>query len=109
MIKVVVDRKKWHRGKTNIGSKLLRKDRTMCCIGFLAREMGCKPRDIRGKPVLASVQFMPVKYHDFAADYNDLLDTAYETNDDIQLNDKIREARLKKLGLRMGVKFTFKN
>lgn len=34
MDKLVIDRKKWYRGKGSTESRLLREDGQMCCLGF---------------------------------------------------------------------------
>lgn len=107
MIKVVVDRKKWYRGKGSDSSGLLLNNGKMCCIGFLARRLGCKPREIRDRPTLMMVDRLAVTL--LLDKYRDIIDDAYQTNDDQEIDDKARERELKVYGKEMGVNFVFKN
>lgn len=43
--KLIIDRKKWARGRG--GSELLQEDSTMCCLGFYAKALGYTDDDIR--------------------------------------------------------------
>ncbi len=46
-LEVIIDRKRWYRGKGGKASSLLRyDDRKMCCLGFDAIACGAKPSDI---------------------------------------------------------------
>ena len=46
MDKLVIDRTKWYRGKGSRGSALLRKDGSMCCLGFDLLRRGFTPEQI---------------------------------------------------------------
>lgn len=47
MKELVVDRKRWYRGKGNIRSRLLRpEDNQMCCLGFYGLSCGLKEENI---------------------------------------------------------------
>lgn len=109
ILKVIVDRKKWYRGKGPLGSYLLTPNRTMCCIGFLAREQGCQPRDIRKVQLLCKAKRQSAVVADFNHEHMDTLDLAYEVNDDPNITDRERESKLIALGKKMNVRFTFTN
>lgn len=104
-IKVTVDRKKWYRGQSHEYSKLLLDNGKMCCIGFLARELGCKPKETRNQATLALVD----SAHEFHDTYDDILASAYEVNDNPDITDDQREKELTRLGKKMHVLFSFTN
>lgn len=107
MLKVTVNKKRWLRGDNENSMLLRKKDNKMCCIGFLARELGCKREKIMGIGQLAEVD------HDtaskFTSEYDSYLIDAYETNDDPNLNDTDRIKKLREIGKNMGVRFVFKD
>lgn len=113
MIRVVVNKRRWLRGDDE-NSKLLRvKDNKMCCIGFLARELGCKRKDIAEVGMLCGVKTEAAQafnrdYGLSGTGYMTPLDKAYEVNDDTDLNDKERMRQLREIGKEMGVRFVFK-
>lgn len=103
MLTVRVVKSKWFRGKKE-GSMLLTRDNKMCCIGFLARRLGARPKDIRGVATLEGTSH--TKCLDFDAGTLSL-GNAYETNDDEKIDDTERIQKLRVLGRKMGVKFVF--
>ena len=107
MIKVVVDRKKWYRGEHEY-SMLLFTNGKMCCIGFLARVLKYKPKDIRDIATLEGTAQTTIQ-EQFIDDNGGNLGKAYEINDDPTISDSVREKELKQIGKKMGVRFIFKN
>ena len=107
MIKVVVDRKKWYRGKCE-DSLLLLTNGKMCCIGFLARVLKYKPKDIRDIATLEGTNQTTIQ-EQFIDDNEENLIKAYGINDDTTISDSVREKELKQIGKKMGVRFIFKN
>jgi len=105
MIKVQVNRKKWFRGQQE-GSRLLLMNGKMCCIGFLARELRFKPKNIRNVTTLCSVS--SDRAYNFVDAHEDALSQAYVVNDQPDIDNVTREKELKKVGERMGVQFIFK-
>lgn len=108
MIKVKVDRKKWYRGQGHDKSCLLLPSGEMCCIGFLAVELGCQTDDIQELTVLEE-EVLPNDHNRFASIYEDPLNDAYTVNDSEKIDDTVRESQLQQLGKLMNVKFTFIN
>lgn len=109
MIKVVVDRKKWLRGKGDLNSALLLKNGKMCCIGFLARVLNYKPKGIRGICILEDTAPVLAEQQKFIDENMDALSDAYGINDDMDITDTVREKELRRIGKEMGVRFVFKN
>ena len=107
MIKVVVDRKKWYRGDRG-DSMLLLTNGKMCCIGFLAKVLKYKPKDIRDIPTLEATDKTTIQ-EQFIDDNEENLSEAYGINDDPTISDSVREKELKQIGKKMGVRFIFKN
>lgn len=104
MIRVIVERKRWMRGTGN--GKLLGQNGKMCCIGFLARRLGCAPKDIRDIGTLVEVE--SPKTAQFSGSHQEMLEAAYNANDDEGVTDITREKELKQVGKKMGVQFVFK-
>lgn len=107
LLKVVVNRKRWYRGHGDGHSALLLSNNKMCCIGFLARELGCTPKDIRCQATLDDVG-TSISY-DFASIHVSILNRAYDVNDRTAIADDKRERMLITLGKQMGVQFQFIN
>lgn len=109
MLKVVVDKKRWLRGHNPNGDTALYRpdDGKMCCIGFLARKLGCKVSDIRAKAWLNGVETN--KAQEFSESNATQLEEAYEVNDDEELTDSGRIKKLRSIGNEMGVRFVFTN
>ena len=107
MIKVVVDRKKWYRGD-RVHSLLLLTNGKMCCIGFLARVLKYKPKDIRNIATLNGTAQIAIQ-EQFIDDNEENLNKAYGINDEPTISDSVREKELKQIGKKMGVRFIFKN
>ena len=105
-IQVEVVRKKWYRGKGGDDSRLLCESGQMCCIGFLARRLGYKPREIRDVSTLVDTEDY-LKVDSFAYEQDSILCDCYEVNDDTAISDATRERKLTALGKKMGVRFTF--
>jgi hypothetical protein len=105
MIKVTVDRAKWYRGEGPDLSRLLRGDGKMCCIGFLGKAMGIPDDAMIGVETLYGTTIPEACA--FSDQYRDALIDAYDVNDKKGMKAAEREQKLKRLGKKMGVAFTF--
>jgi hypothetical protein len=106
VVQVTVDRKKWLRGEGDTYSFLLREtDQKMCCIGFLAKQIGASDEEILNCSTLNQVHTNEANAY-VDANGNDLAE-AYRINDSDAYTDTNREELLVQLGKRMGVEFTF--
>jgi hypothetical protein len=117
---LVIDRKKWYRGKGPASSALLTESKKMCCLGFLGRAEGLKPKDIRGittpsdsdlpKELLTPSFKKLVEYHhsDLPFD-NELCKKLTKLNDKEDISDKERESKLRPLFRKLKYKLKFIN
>lgn len=106
LLTVRVKKSQWYRGKGDKWSRLKISDKNMfCCVGFLAKALGATNSHIRTVPHLNDVQNYECRM--FAAEHQKPLDGAYRINDDPDMTDADRIAKLRKLGQRMHVKFVF--
>lgn len=106
----VIDRKKWYRGKGAAGSRLLRDDGTMCCLGQVGRQCGLKPKDIKGKGSPRRVE--SDKFPEWLTngiENTDACLSAMQINDRIGIKDAYRERRLKAIFKKHGATLTFIN
>jgi len=107
MINVVVDRNMWYRGKGMAESRLLRPDGQKCCIGFLGIELGACEGDLLDIDILDDVEVKATK--EFRDKHNGGLTEAYVVNDDRDITEAEREAKLIIIGQHMNVNFSFIN
>jgi hypothetical protein len=105
LIEVVVDRRKWYRGRRGDYSRLRLRDGRMCCLGFACRAVGLKAKDITdvGIPKHLSIELQPSWATDVAIGH------MVDTNDDDNLSERQREAALKRSGRQVGLRLTFVN
>lgn len=109
MITVKVVKRRWFRGKGGTESRL-RKGKTghQCCIGFLARTIGAKARDIVGLCTLEELSKAEApRCYDFYRRNISQLGNAYAVNDAQDMTDKARITKLTAIGKKMGVQFRF--
>ncbi len=87
----------------------------MCCLGFACRAMGMPPRRISGLGTPESVLY---KVNDYGVNLKGLVKNGEDTvtcaslvgaNDDDCIDDSTREAKITKLGQRIGLHFVFTN
>src|SRR5678815_713843 len=104
LLRVEVSKKRWYRGKSK-GSMLRLAGGKQCCIGFLARKLGAKVRDIQGASTLEYVTNHIPSCFNFSCKFDHVLALAYETNDNEKIKDVERIRELKALGKEMGVQF----
>jgi hypothetical protein len=104
--RVVINKRRWLRGDDQNSMLLREKDNKMCCIGFLARELGCKRNEITGKGELSAVDNETAS--EFHYNWEERLADAYETNDDPNITEATRIRMLREIGKQMGVRFIFK-
>ena len=105
---VIVQKKLWHTGSDNFLSALRSSgSRRMCCLGFAAREAGCKGiTDVSYPHELPTVEFN--KFRKMFPKLN--IDACYEL---VEINDSdllTREEKAEKIhatGKKFGVNFVF--
>ena len=107
LLRVEVSKKRWYRGECE-RSMLRLANGKQCCIGFLARKLGAKVKDIYGVSTLEDMSGDVLSCFDFRYKFDDQLDEAYVTNDAEEISDIERMKRLKIIGKKMGVQFIFK-
>ena len=128
MLNVVVDRQTWYRGNDS-GSRLLRLDRQMCCLGFACVAAGLDDGEILGVNVIGS---LPCVRQDvdgsvvagglvpeiFGLAVLDSVDAAesgkeghklYAINDSRDVDGTERESLLIEEGAKHGIAFSFIN
>lgn len=112
MLRVVIDRRTWYRGKTAQNAYLLDGDTgEMCCMGFASLAAGLKPEQIRGKK---SVNVLGLGDEDvpgleYFTTSTETSSQVYATNDNPNLSDAEREDALIQLGKRCNIEFVFEN
>src|SRR2546425_7116102 len=125
MFKVVIDRKKWGRGDgEGYGSLLDPNTHKMCCLGFACRAVGAKPKELRNLSYPSDLyetwneetynyeRSFPKEFKGLSGKkLNDsqicrLLALA---NDNGKITDAVREKRIKTLGKKARINFTFVN
>lgn len=81
----------------------------MCCLGFLAREMGYKPCKIRmvHSPAYTKDSSLFPDTIVFAGDNTNLCNNMMTINDTCYITDEQREAKLKRLFKRAGIGIKF--
>lgn len=106
-LKVVVNRKSWDRGNSS-GLLLSADTEKRCGLGFLACQIGLSDQDILdiGTPEAVSSKF-PTLVNNGGLN-TEVCDKLMDINDDNKLDDKIREIKLKKTGLKAGIRFVFR-
>lgn len=111
-----IDRKTWLRGdcyaQFGTESALLSAQGERCCVGFFAHEtFGFRDQDLLGVSYLESVVLNLNLDSDtkaeFCARVNEPLGRIYDVNDDMEINDFVREARLTKLFAKIGYRPVF--
>ena len=120
LLKVVVERSKWYRGKTDEHSRLLLSDGTMCCLGFACKAARLKDEQI--SEVAFPCMLTAGGLYDLGRDFklpvvlNKLVDGIHNsnicseigrTNDNPSISDQVRESTLIRLGKQAGIAFTF--
>ena len=109
-MKVIVKRSNWYRGKGSTGSFLRRTDDTMCCLGFAAVECGYKPPDILNGSSpwsMRATSKWPADPH--TTDNDAVYAILMRTNDDRDISDEEREARLIEEGKAVELEFEFED
>jgi hypothetical protein len=110
MVKVVVERSKWHRGKGAIGSKLVLPNGTSCCLGFVGREIGFDDAEMRDytSPMRMRGDLSRWPKGLLNQDMNsEVCSALMRSNDDPELFDSVRENLLIGLGREAGIEFEF--
>ena len=110
--KLVVSRKRWLRGEGSDKSMLLRPlDDKMCCLGFLACQVGAREEDIRDKTEpespFSSGWEWPSWMFDSSKPLVGLRYRLMTINDDASLSEEQRESILKEEFAKVGVEVEF--
>lgn len=106
LLTVRVKKSQWFRGQGFTPSKLrLEESGQQCCIGFLARALGARVKDIVNKQALEQVSRYRCEI--FENEHGEALGDAYRANDAENISDKQRINKLVRIGKRMNVKFVF--
>lgn len=112
-VEVVIDRRKWLRGRPGEGLLLDPIDNKMCCLGFAMIQVGrCRRDKIRGIGMPSDCTKFVKGLNIQADDYMD--DTKFSErasiiNDKAGISDEVRERRLIALAKKNGFIFTFIN
>lgn len=110
----VVNRRRWKRGDAaGLAAALLSDSGQMCCLGFLARECGLKPRQILNASDISSIVDEEARegvYDALPAKFRDLEEKIVCANDssDPDHRGRLRETILKGLFARAGIEISFK-
>ena len=125
-MKLVIDRKRWLRGESALQSSLLRrKDKKMCCFGFLALACGAEESEILEKPNPSNVAkykwakkdefkwtVKPSEFSDVSFNISKSARLAMRLNDITNLSaspDFLREIELTKIFSDEGIELEFIN
>ncbi|SRR5258708_23649928 len=101
-----VSRKKWFRGKGPSASKLRRHDGAQCCLGYAARCLSIRAKDILNINMPYDLEL------ELANKFPHLNDTTEwgmfaRINDDMTITNLERETKLKALAKENGFRFKF--
>lgn len=118
----VIDRKKWHRGKGALGSRLLREDDgKMCCLGQVSKQCGIEDKEIidvssphfltfdAAKKIRAKIPWLLGSDSDGDTVNSRACISAMGTNDSLRYKEATRERRLKAIFKKHGATLTFIN
>lgn len=95
MAKFTVDRKTWYRGQDNLKSRLLReKDGMRCCIGFVGQQCGIPNDVLLEKSFISSCEDSYQAHWPAWMTVGRSIMAAYKDNDDPDIAEDVREARL---------------
>lgn len=105
--KFTIDRSKWYRGKGDCNSKLLRKDGSMCCVGFYAKACGLSDEDIIDKPTINDVYVIEEHEENRIEVSDPVINIIYNTNDNVNISEADREKGIYEQFIEMGVQVDF--
>lgn len=104
---LIIVRSRWLRGDKNNSFLLRSSDKKMCCMGFLAKELGASDEEILNKQLLSHCTEHPTFWDwERGIGYQPLSDV-YGTNDAPDLQDTEREAILTEKFRAFGINITF--
>ena len=106
----VVKRSEWHRGKSSVGSRLLRWDGKKCCVGFCMMALGFDPKELKMVPCAGSIENPVAQELEHKILGSELMPTQphiYGTNDNEHLSDSEREDLLTQKFAAIGIAVTF--
>lgn len=112
-MRFTVPLKEWLRGKGGPGSALLKGDGKRCCIGHVGQQCGVPDKRLLGKSKVHDIgdsRFLfPAWMREVRAEGYAICDieTAYTVNDDRDISDEQREAKLKEIFARHGDEIEF--
>lgn len=106
----VVDRSKWFRGKGNEAScpsYLRKRNGKMCCIGFVGQQSEVSNKAMKDKTTIHSLSLDDIgKFPEWMRRHTDVLapfsndsdiGKCYRINDETDITDRQREAKLRKI------------
>jgi hypothetical protein len=110
-----VKRSEWYRGRTESGSRLLRRDGQKCCVGFLCLSTGSPEKSLAERSAVHSLNSAARVPGWLAALFvvtlgpgpTDWGASIYSDNDSPMLSENERERRLTALFAEKGIKVTF--
>ncbi len=106
-LKVIISRRKWHRG-SEFGSSLHASDtHKQCCLGFDARALGFTRCDISGKGTPGDLCKGVPGLSNKDGDATAVCSKMVEVNDNDSTDDAFKEKRLTSLAKRIHRKFVF--
>lgn len=116
-MKYTVDRKTWYRGKGGEYSALLTKQGKRCCIGFVGQQCGVRDKLMLDIPTIhfhgpGAGYLNPSEFPawmSYSTHGSQDVDEAYEVNDNEEISDLTREAKLKEIFARHGDELEFIN
>lgn len=109
-----VKRSDWYRGRGASGSRLLRTDGMMCCMGFYAEACGIPPERLVGQSSLSQIKELRGLEDEVVCGgkisrpgFDSTRESLYVVNDSSTIPDDEREARLTHLLAERGVTVHF--
>lgn len=106
-MKVVIDRRRWYRGKGGDGSMLRKLSGKQCCLGFLCRALKVPAKAMLelAMPTEVSSQYELPAWLRRSRDVT----RAADWNDNLDFSEKEREKRIAKLFARHDIQVRFTN
>ena len=102
---LTIKRSEWARGKRTETNRLLDGAGMRCCLGFWCSAAGVSDDDLLGQMDPEDVATVPLLVE---GGYNsNLASHAIQINDDVDIADRTREAKLRELFATKGVKVRF--
>jgi hypothetical protein len=113
-VKFIIDGNTWHRGQGSQGSRLLRHDGNMCCLGHVGKQCGIDDTGLLGMTMPYKLWYTDAnKFTEFLEPTSEgnrqILAQMANINDAQEMNDTDRMKELSALALSIGHEFKFIN